>query len=1036
MDDGLAFLLKKYEMKKPFSLFVVGLVPLLFACNRSMTGYVNPFVGTAGHGHTTPSATVPFGMLQPGPDTRLDGWDGCSGYHYSDDTIYGFSHTHLSGTGCKDYCDLLLMPFCDSFSVVNKEYCSTFSHRNEKASPGYYSVILDKNHVKVELTTTQRVAYHRYSYPHRGIKGFLIDLSHGDNTIDADFTSIKKENGTTHLSGYRRSAAWNPDQKFFFVIEIANEVDSIVFFGDDKPQSLESWFHSNNTACKNVKALVFLKEEEREANLRVAASSVDEGGAQKNLMADGTRKPFKEARKAADELWKKELSKIEVEGSLSTKRVFYTALYHCYTSPYLFNDADGRYRATNDGIYCTDGIYNHYTVFSLWDTYRALHPLLTLVDRARTYDFITTFAHEYCASGELPMWGLAGYETHCMIGYHAAPVMLEAQMAGILDSLSVPMKQVLLDGLVATSNRDEGQRQYAMHGYLSSEIDNESVSKTLEYAYDDWCIATMAKRLNLPTSDSIYKVYIRRAQSWKNVMDNNGFMHARRNGGFVTPFSPAEVNNHFTEANSWQYSTYVPQDVEGWIAALGGEEKAVAFLDSLFNTSSKTEGREQSDITGLIGQYAHGNEPSHHATYLYAYVGRQYKTAELVRRIGNEFYTIEPDGLIGNEDCGQMSAWYVLSALGFYEVCPGSGVYVIGSPLFRKATIHLENGKDIVIICKHQSMNNCYVQRFSMNGKSHPASYVTFDELKDGCTMDFVMSGKPNKDFGTRMEDRVHSPLWKTKTALSYLPMPSFATWEERFDGTKKVQLMLPTGAPKGTRIFYEVAHADTPDGIMLKDDATQHLYTGPFTVVDNCKLAAYAVWQAEMDTSLQAGQRDLRKSLPVYQTLTHFNADKSLTYINEPDKQYRDSGEEGLIDGIYGKVNYRVGGWQGWQKDMKVRVDLLESKPIHEVAVNCLSSTKSWIFLPQQLIVEVSDDGETWRPFAQSATGLADAVEGDAHRGFDYREDGAIRRVSVTGSTTARYVRITAVNYGSLPKWHVSAGDQAWLFCDEVIVG
>lgn len=977
---------------KRFLIFLF-VLPLLFACNRSVTSYVNPFVGTDGHGHTTPAAIVPFGMLQPGPDTRLEGWDGCSGYHYSDDTVYGFSNTHLSGTGVEDYCDLLLMPFTDSGSVMNKEYCSTFSHHNEKARPGYYSVILDKSHVKVELTASRRIAYHQYSFPHRGKKGFVIDLSHRDNTLEAAI-AVKGN----RIVGFRRSTAWNPDQKFYFAMQLENETDSVVLFSDNRPVA--------GTECngRNVKALVYLKEKDRVANLRLAASAVDEKGALANL---GSEKPlaFHEARKAADALWKKELGKIEVEGSPSAKEVFYTALYHCFTSPYLFSDADGRYRAINDSIYSTDGNYDRYTVFSLWDTYRALHPLLALIDRERTYDFIYTFAHEYCAGGELPMWELAGHETHCMIGYHAAPVIQEAQMAGILDSITKPERDLLMQSLVATSNRDEGQRYYAQHGYLSSEIDNESVSKTLEYAYDDWTIAQFAKASGY---DSLYRVYMRRAQSWKNVMDSRGFMHARRNGGFVTPFSPAEVNNHFTEANSWQYSTYVPHDVNGWIDAIGSEAKAEAFLDSLFGTSSKTEGREQSDITGLIGQYAHGNEPSHHAAYLYAYLGRQYKTAELVRRICNNFYTSEPDGLIGNEDCGQMSAWFVMSALGFYEVCPGSGEYVIGSPLFRKATIHLENGKDIVVSCKRQSKNNCYVQQASMNGKPYAGGVLRYEDLKDGCQLNFTMGGEPNENYAKQEENRPHSHFDKD---IDVTPMPAFGTWEQSFKGVKTISLL----APKGTEVYYSLENS-------LPDTTSLH-YTEPFTVDKDVVVYARAFSPITGYSQVES------------QRLILFRADKSLSYVTKPDKQYRDSGEDGLIDHIFGVANYRIGGWQGWQTDMTVVVDLLEPKHIHEAGVNCLSSTKSWIFLPRQVVAEVSEDGKNYSLFGETAMNLAAMVEQDTARGFDYREGSGIRQLCVQGNAVARYVRITAKNYGKLPQWHVSPGQQAWLFCDEVIV-
>lgn len=1111
-------------MKKLLSLLIAACAAavLLCSCNTSdPLKLVDPFVGTAEHGHTFPGAIAPFGQIQVGPDTRLEGWDGCSGYHYTDDTIYGFSHTHLSGTGCSDYGDVLVMPFTGKPSLSNKEYCSPFRHNNEKASPGYYSVILEKSHVKAELSATTRVAYHRYYFPRHEERGLVIDLTHRDLTLAAGIrvaalasnagettrqAAASSGGKTACLVGYRRSAAWNPDQQLFFAIEMMSVPDSIVLYQEDKRvEEAEQPVDGDYVAKgENVKAIVYFSHDVNVVDMRVAISSVDEQGALNNLMSDSDRNhpgglTFKDALKVSRGLWSHELGKIKVEGgSLDDIRSFYTALYHCMTSPYMYSDADGRYRgmdtrtlpeqkcinlvktdssasvsvASRDTvllqgntvtdvasassfvdkspsqIYTTDGKHDRYTVFSLWDTYRALHPLLTLIDRKRSEDFMYTFLWQYQQSGELPMWELASHETHCMIGYHAASVILEAQMAGLLDSMDFRHDySQLIKALLATCNRDEGQRYFHKYGYLSSEIDNESVSKTLEYSYDDWCIAQMLKAYNDRYSAEISGVCLgvepdqmrmvnEGSNGWKNLMDKDGFMHPRRNGGFVMPFSPAEVNNHFTEANSWQYSTYVPHDVDGWIALLGGEEKATKFLDSLFHTSQKMEGREQSDITGLIGQYAHGNEPSHHAAYLYAYLGQQWKTAELVRRICKDFYNADPDGLIGNEDCGQMSAWLVMSAMGFYPVCPGSGEYVIGSPLFRKVTIHLENGKDIVINATGQGDNKCYVKSLEVNGCPHASCMISYNDLKNGAVLDFEMSGKPNENFGASQQDRAHSPVWKSNVATTYyLPMPSFSTWEERFDGTKKVTLNLPLGAPKGTRMYYEVALPDKSDALMLQDSATRQLYTGPFAVGDNCKVAAVAFWQPKKDSAVQEGKQQVLMSKPVYQKLTRYNADKTLTYLNPPDPQYRDSGEEGLTDGIYGKVNYRVGGWQGWQTDMKVVVDLHESRPIHDVAVHCLSSTKSWIFLPQQLIVEVSDDCSIWHPYSQTAAGLADAVENNKDRGFDYREGGATRRISVSGNATARYVRITAVNYGALPKWHVSAGQRAWLFCDEVEV-
>lgn len=649
-------------MKKTVLLLVSAL--LFVACGeKSLTSYVNPMVGTDGHGHTFPGAIVPFGQIQPSPDTRLEGWDGCSGYHYSDDTIYGFSHTHLSGTGCEDYGDVLLMPVCGEWKVESGQwkdgYKSHFSHENEVAQAGYYKVLLDKTNTTVELTADRRVAYHRYTYVEEQGNGFVIDLRHRDVLLDGKISLT----ADGLIVGHRHSSAWNPDQHLFFAMKSNVPIQGVALSDD----STQAWVQ-----LPTVKQL----------ELQVAISGVDIEGAIKNLNA-AEYKTFDEARKGANDTWETALGKLKVEGGTKEqKRCFYTALYHCMTSPYLWSDADGRYRGTDKQIHVADSGREVYTVFSLWDTYRALHPLLTQIEPERTVDFVYTAMKNFEQGGELPMWELASHETHCMIGYHAVPMMLEAYI-----HLSEPDGTIagytpkqMLEAMVATSNRTEAHRAYAAQGYLSSELDNESVSKTLEYAYDDWCIAQMAE---FAGDSATARTYWIRSQSWQNIIDTNGFAHAKRNGGWVTPFDPTEVNNHYTEANSWQYSTYVPHDIDAWVEHVGGKENAVAFLDSLFEGHNAMSGRDQADVTGLIGMYAHGNEPSHHAAWLYTLLGQPEKTEKYVHKILGELYTSQPDGLCGNEDCGQMSAWYVLASLGCYEVCPGSDIWVETKPIFK-----------------------------------------------------------------------------------------------------------------------------------------------------------------------------------------------------------------------------------------------------------------------------------------------------------------------------------------------------------------
>ncbi len=1023
---------------------IIGLlagVMFLNSCQRSLTDYVNPFVGTDGHGHTFPGAVLPFGMVQASPDTRLDGWDGCSGYHYCADTtqtdtayIYGFSHTHLSGTGCSDYGDLLIMPFSYENGEIPDSlgysfYQSTFSHRNEKAEPGYYRVVLDRNRVMAELTVHKRSALHKYTFPTNGQKGVVIDLKHRDVVIDSKIVlsestpDNENDHSTPIIEGYRISSAWNPEQHFYFAIAADSPIEKVIFYKDGHP--VESLDPLSGEDCK---ALVFFEDDDKEVTLYVGISAVDEKGARNNLFSsvgEHCDMTFSKAKKAASAEWEKALSVIEVEGgSREDRRNFYTALYHCMTSPYLYTDADGRYRPMKgkDSTYSsllppsedfTIPEHNTYTVFSVWDTYRALHPLLNIIDPERSRDFVLTMLDHYKQSGELTMWELSSHETHCMIGYHAVSVILDAYRTGVLDGLDEGTMNNLLDAMINTSNLPMlGRTEYARDNYLSSEYENESVSKTLEYAYDDWCIAMMANYV----MDIVAKnhsglcvnywawtseAYLSHCQAWKNIMDENGFMHARRNGAFVTPFDPTEVNNHYTEANSWQYSTYVPHDVNGWIEQIGGPERAEQFLDSLFNGSSKMTGREQSDITGVIGQYAHGNEPSHHAAYLYAYLGRQWKTAELVRRICKELYHDTPDGLCGNEDCGQMSAWYVMSALGFYPVCPGSGNYVIGSPLFDKAIIHLPSGKDVVINAHGQGEKNCYVRSLKVNGANYDRSFITIEQLKEGSTFDFEMSSKADKEWASAEENRPKSP---DNDYNWFTPAPVFDDWQQSISGESIVKIR----AQGNDSIFY------TLDGSDPTTSST--LYTADGITVDNDAVIKAMAYNYKTGYSSVVTHRK-----------TRIHKDRSLTYITKPDPQYYENGETGLIDRLHGSENYRIGGWQGWQKDCEVVVDLLAPRVVSGVGVECLENMKSWIFFPTRVVVEISDDGTNYRPFGSVENTLYPAT-------LERQEQSNMHNFAVKSTPqSARYVRIKAVNFGKLPAWHISAGNQAWLFVDEI---
>lgn len=675
-------------------LFISGLT---FSQNYQQ--YVNPFIGTGGTGHTFPGATVPYGMVQLSPDTRIDGsWEGCSGYHYSDNRIYGFSHTHLNGTGVSDYGDILLMPTMSEPSFNNKIYSSTFSHANEKASAGFYAVKLDKHNIDVRLTTSTRVGFHEYTFNESGQANIILDLNHRDVLLEGRIRIIDGRN----IEVLRRSEAWARDQYVYARIEFNIPMnissilaDSIDTNGDYFGKKVGLCF--SKTVKKGDKILV-----------KVALSPTSYEGAELNS-SEIPNWDFEQVKKDAEELWNKELSKIEVTSTDKNKlTIFYTALYHTMMQPNIAQDLDGKYRGRDNKIHQAEG-FDYYTVFSLWDTFRAAHPLYTLIDKKRTADYINTFIKQYEQGGRLPVWELASNETDCMIGYHSVSVIADAMVKGIEGfdyekAYQAAKHSAMLDHL--------GLEAYKKQGFISIDDEHESVSKTLEYAYDDWCIAQMAMLLDKKED---YHYFMLRSQNWKNLFNwETGFIQPKKNGGWDKPFDPKEVNNNYTEANGWQYTFFVPQDIEGMIEAMGGATKFEAKLDEMFNSVSETSGRHQVDITGLIGQYAHGNEPSHHVAYLYNYVGKPEKTKEKVHFILDNFYKNDPDGLIGNEDCGQMSAWYVLSAMGIYNVTPAQPFWTTTEPYFDKMKVNFEDETSATI---DKSTND---RMFGLNLKEMP----------------------------------------------------------------------------------------------------------------------------------------------------------------------------------------------------------------------------------------------------------------------------------------------------------------------------
>ena len=955
----------------------------ILTAQKNVTQYVDPFIGTGGHGHTYPGAVLPHGMVQLSPDTRLEGWDGCGGYHYSDSFIYGFTHTHLSGTGVSDYGDILLMPMQGDPSPNNKVYGSTFAHANEKASAGFYSVKLVDDDILAELTTTARVGFHRYKFSGNNKKNIIIDLKHRDEVIES---SLKIINLRT-IAGLRRSKAWANNQYVYFVIEFSKPFTKAGFWKND------SLLAAGTTELKNAKNIkAFFEFDDEMIMAKVAISAVSIEGAQNNLTQELPGWDFEKTKAVAEKIWNTELSRIEVSSpDIKTLRNFYTALYHTAIVPNINQDADGQYRGRDNQIHTATNFTN-YSVFSLWDTYRGAHPLYTIIDQKRTLDYIHSFLVQYQQGGRLPVWELSGCETNCMIGYHSVPVIVDAFMKGITQFDS----KLALEAMKKSATWNHlGLPALMDHGVLEMDDEHESVSKTLEYAYDDWCIAQFAKKLDSQSDD--YMIYIKRAQAYKNLFDvQTGFMRPRKNGNWLSPFDPREVNNNFTEANSWQYSFYTPQDMDGYLDMLGGRKKMEEKLDQLFSENSKTTGRDQSDITGLIGQYAHGNEPSHHIAYLYNFTGAAYKTQAMVNRIMHSMYHDTPDGLEGNEDCGQMSAWYVLSALGFYPVTPGTTDYIIGTPLFEKAVIHLENGKTFTINGLNVSDSNFYIQTALLNNKAYEPSYISYFDINNGGVLDFTMDSKPSI-FGTT--NFPSTAITDHKIILN----PVIDAGAVTFKDSKSIKI---SSAQKGMFYYY------TMDGSVPTKMSKK--YITPILIKESVTIKAIAV---------SAGGESSYITTASFKKMPN-NWSIKLNTVYE--QQYDGGGAAGLIDGIRGSRDWRKGNWQGYQKaDMDLLIDLQELKSISKLSIGFLQDSRAWIVLPKQLIIEVSADG---KQFSQVYSGES----------FLPIEDVKVQVKNVDASFTpvaAKYVRVRAFQYGKLPAWHEGAGGDTHIFVDEIIV-
>jgi predicted alpha-1,2-mannosidase len=712
----------------------VSLMFLLFSLNfgyswsqsNDLIRYVNPFIGTEAHGHVFLGANVPFGMIQAGPNNIAKGWDWCSGYHHSGKEILNFSHLHLSGTGIGDWGDIALLPANGTILTraskkddLSDGYGSHFDHDNEVCSPGYYKVYLDRYKVTAEITTTNRVAMHRYRYgqnvddPH-----ILVDLNFGVGWDTPTKTEIQRLDDSTYV-GYRFSKGWATDQRVYFAIRINGLYKEATFYKD-------SLSNDRIYAC----ALFPTLNTSREVKLKVALSPVSYQNALLNLKMEMPDWDFAKYKKSAENTWNEELSVVDYQANDYLKTVFYTSMYHSFFFPSTYDDVNGQYRGS-DQVVREGKPGTNYTVFSLWDTYRAQHPMLTLLKPDMINPLITSMLRIYREQGKLPVWHLSGNETNTMVGYSAVPVVVDAWKKGFT-GFDIPLAY---EAVKQSAMQQTNGIQYAAKlSFIPADSVTESVAKALEYAISDNCIALMAKDIG---SEEDYKYFAKRGKLYTQYFDpKNQFMRGKMaDGSWHSPFNPFEAKhreNDYCEGNAWQYTWLVPQDVPGLIDLMGGKEKFIQKLDSLFVLDGDMGEESSPDISGLIGQYAHGNEPGHHIPYLYNYVGRPDKTAALVRRIMDEMYTNKLDGLCGNEDVGQMSAWYILSALGFYQVHPADGVFQIGSPRMDFAQINLPKGKNFTITVERKNTSDCIIRSMLLNGKKYSNSFISYTDIVKG----------------------------------------------------------------------------------------------------------------------------------------------------------------------------------------------------------------------------------------------------------------------------------------------------------------
>lgn len=1123
--------------------------------------WVSPVIGTGGHGHTFPGAVAPFGMVQLSPDTRNDAsWDACGGYYYHDSFIYGFSHTHLSGTGVSDLGDVLFQPQLQP-EFEPEKYKQRFNHDDEEIQAAYYKVKFPETQIQVELTATEYIGLQRIVFPKKkGIKWILIDLKHRDALLSSSLRIINRRS----IEGHRQSKQWADNQWVFFlsrfdqpiVANKYNEDSTKLAIGFDLPtdtlliQTALSFTSNEGTYVNELYEMSKYNDLENsgsshyfktllkgnfynsvkdmpDTSIRAYLKTEEHGNYVKPNFSNATpantgNKTEIESEKSNNffnlqlgysgisdfkilkfdpivnhqkQIWDSELARIKVRsesGSDSQLVTFYTALYHCMIHPSLASDANGSFRGRDQKIHKKD--HKTYHVFSLWDTYRALHPLLSLIDKERTRDFILTMLDQFEEGGRLPVWELGSCETNCMIGFHSVPVILDAVVQGVY--FSEEEQERLWRAVKHSSDYKEISYEYHIPiaselltlyglklGYIDVLNQSESVSKTLEYAFDDACVAKLGRLWGYDAEAQEYEI---RARRWRGLWDvETKSFRPRSNGKFLDPYYLNEVNNHYTEANAWQYRFAVPQDIEGLISHFGGSDSLERALDGLFEASIKTRGREQADITGLIGQYAHGNEPSHHMVYLYNYVGKPEKAQRLISKIQEEFYTTGPDGYIGNEDCGQMSAWHVLSALGMYPVAPGSGYWDLGVPMFDSIEVFQSDAQPIHI------SRNSYISEEGIIRYDIPVSAYSDFELAPW----ILSEAQAKRIYKQKFVELIpnYSELLPKNNRMSndFLMIHRSLHFEKKSSARSSQDNINTQSESISEKLVREIHLADNSDGGYVPELISPRKVNRnegyKLHIKGATKAHPVAVFVRFMDSTLNFGDarvgyykkfKEIKTAeglvrIPGYgahHLLIKLEADSHINlmgsaliwaayldrdswmgrpfvarYIHEKSNnyevleikgnynpQYSGGGDGALVDGVFGSEEWRSGSWQGYQsQDFETVIDLKEATRVRYLGARFLSDERAWIFLPTQIEWEYSLDGISYKPF----------------NAFEY--DSNLRRESVgvyplivghkrkVKGVKARYIRVKAKNFGKLPKEHpgYDFNGDAFIFIDEVLI-